>query len=155
MADKWIWLPKSIYPENRKRRFDALSGAPSDTYTVAEFKKNYSFEKKIKIIRLRFSGDTSFQLFCNGEIIATGPASVGGDFLGNGKAREWFYATETEYSPKSSKLEFFDVISQILRSMFARSPDADISIKCSISSTLRRSLDSPIRVPPPTPVPPR
>ena len=105
MADKWIWLPKIIYPENQKTRFDALSGGTSDTYAVAEFKRTYSFEKRIENVRLRFSGDTSFQLFCNGEIIATGPASVGGDFLCNGMAREWYYATETEYAPKSNKLE--------------------------------------------------
>lgn len=107
MFDKWIWLPKSIYPENQKTRFDALSGAPSDTYAVAEFKKSYSFEKIIKKVNLRFSGDTNFQLFCNGEIIATGPASVGGDFLCNGMARNWYYATETEYAPESSALNFF------------------------------------------------
>ena len=107
MADKWIWLPKIIYPENQKTKFDALSGGTFDTYAVAEFKRTYSFEKRIENVRLRFSGDTSFQLFCNGEIIATGPASVGGDFLCNGMAREWYYATETEYAPKSNKLEFF------------------------------------------------
>ena len=107
MKDNWIWLPKEIYPENQKTRFDALSGASADTYTVAEFKKLYEFEKSIKTFKIRVSGDTAVQLFCNGELIATGPAVVGGDFLGNGKAREWYYATETECVTKCGKLDFF------------------------------------------------
>ena len=107
MKDNWIWLPKSIYPENQNTRFDALSGAPNNTYAVAEFKRIYEFEKIIKTVKIRFSGDTAVQLFCNGQFVATGPAVVGGDFLGNGKAREWYYATETEYVTEGATLDFF------------------------------------------------
>lgn len=107
MADKWIWLPVSVYPDNQTTRYDAFSGNGEDTFTVAEFTKTYDFGKKIENVRLRFSADTEFQLFCNDEIIATGPAVVGGDFLGNGKPREWYYATETEYSTDKQTLSFF------------------------------------------------
>ena len=107
MSDPWIWLPYGKYPDNQKTRFDALSSAPDDSYCVAEFSRTYNFDKDIDCVKLRFSADTQFQLFCNGEIIATGPAVVGGDFLGNGKAREWYYATVTEYKTEKKTLDFF------------------------------------------------
>lgn len=107
MKDNWIWLPESIYPENQQTRFDALSGVPANTCTVADFKRTYEFEKSIKTVKIRVSGDTVFRLYCNGTLIATGPAVVGGDFLGNGVARKWYYATETECETKEKKLDFF------------------------------------------------
>lgn len=107
MTDKWIWLPCSAYPDNQTTRFDAFTSSPDGIYTVAEFSRKYEFSKKITSVKLRFSGDTEYQLFCNDEIIATGPAVVGGDFLGNGKAREWYYATETEYFTDKASLDFF------------------------------------------------
>ena len=107
MSDPWIWLPYEKYPDNQKTRFDALSSAPDDSYCVAEFSRTYNFDKDIDCVKLRFSADTQFQLFCNGEIIATGPAVVGGDFLGNGKARDWYYATVTQYKTEKKTLDFF------------------------------------------------
>ncbi|MBR6709583.1 MAG: hypothetical protein IKL84_07890, partial [Clostridia bacterium] len=107
MRDNWIWLPKSSYPDNQTTHFDALSRVPPTTYTVAEFQKKYEFDREIASVNLRFSADTDVQLYCNGEILATGPATVGGDFLGNGRPRQWYYATEMEYAPKSNCLDFF------------------------------------------------
>ena len=107
MKDTWIWLPKEKYPKNQTTRYNMLNGMPAENYTVAEFKREYLFRKTIKSVQLRVSGDTSFQLFCNEEIIATGPASVGGDFLNNDQAREWFYATEFDITPNGNTLSFF------------------------------------------------
>ena len=56
---------------------------------------------------MRFSADTVFQLFCNDGIIATGPACVGGDFLGNKTARDNFYSFETTTYPDTTELAFF------------------------------------------------
>ena len=47
------------------------------------------------------------QIFCNGRLIATGPSVVGGDFLGNGKPREWYYANELSFSEDQDFLDFF------------------------------------------------
>ncbi|MBQ4268925.1 MAG: hypothetical protein IJB97_04680 [Clostridia bacterium] len=105
--DKWIWLPKNLYPNAQSTRFDVFSGASRDIYTVAEFQRVYRYDKKIERVKLRFSGDTAVQLFCNGEIVATGPAAVGGDFIANGKARDWYYAFEMEHEPKTNALDFF------------------------------------------------
>ncbi len=108
MKDTWIWLPKNAYPNNQITKFDALSDTSNDTYTVAEFKKTYSFDQPISSVSVRFSADTEVQLFCNGNVIATGPCAVGGDFLGNGVAREWYYdAGITEFLVNANSIDFF------------------------------------------------
>ena len=48
MKDTWIWLPKEKYHLNQTTRYNTLGGAPEENYTVAEFKRSYIFEKKIK-----------------------------------------------------------------------------------------------------------
>ncbi len=103
----WIWLPKTIYPNNQYTKFDGLEDRVTDSFTVAEFKKECAFERNISNVKLRFSADTEVQLFCNGKIIATGPSAVGGDFLGNGKAREWYYENEVEITEIGNELTFF------------------------------------------------
>ena len=82
MKATWIWLPKYFYPKNQITKFDALSDKSNDTYVVAEFKKEYLFDKPINRVSVHFSADTEVQLFCNGKILATGPCAVGGDFFG-------------------------------------------------------------------------
>jgi len=124
--DPWIWLPIKEYPKTQHTKFDFfgedvyenscdvaefqksfLLHNSDDSYAVAEFRKTYSFNKKIVSVSIRFSGDTEVQLFCNGDMIATGPSAVGGDFLSNGKSREWYYANQTEYVTTRKSLDFF------------------------------------------------
>ena len=107
MKETWIWFPKSFYPNNQITKFDALSDNSNETYVVAEFKKEYLFDKPINRVSVHFSADTEVQLFCNGKILATGPCAVGGDFLGNGKAREWYYMSETEFFPNGNRIDLF------------------------------------------------
>lgn len=98
-TEQWIWLPEASYPNEQTTVYSGFSKANATHYTVAEFKKTYAFSKKIRQAELRFSGDTVFQLFCNGKIVATGPACVGGDFLGNETLREPFYSFDvTRYA---------------------------------------------------------
>ncbi|MBQ8575276.1 MAG: hypothetical protein IJ447_04410 [Clostridia bacterium] len=105
--ENWIWLPKEKYGNEQTTVYSGFFKKDANNYTVAEFLKEYTFSVKIKRAELRFSGDTAFQLFCNNWIIATGPACVGGDFLGNETPRENFYAFETTIYPDSEKLNFF------------------------------------------------
>lgn len=105
--EKWIWLPAEQYPDSQTTIYHPFDEHTSGNYTVAEFIKDYKFEKKICSAKLRFSGDTEFQLFCNGEFLTAGPVSVGGDFLGNEKPRPNFYASELEILPNSFCLNFF------------------------------------------------
>ena len=107
MKDNWIWLPKSIYPQKQSTIYDAMSGGTWESYAVVDFKRKYIFDKNVKRVALLFSGDTAFRLYCNGEFIATGPASVGGDFLRNGEPRSRHYAYETEYTAEKNELDFF------------------------------------------------
>ena len=103
----WIWLPEKEYPKHQRTKFDAISDQSTDTYVVAEFKKDYAFGKEISSVEMCFSADTEIQLFCNDRLIATGPAVVGGDFLGNGQPRQWYYASETTFAQAGERLNFF------------------------------------------------
>lgn len=105
LREQWIWLPNDIYPSNQTTKYSGFNKG-KDSYCVAEFKKKYSFEKKVVSARLRFSADTTFQLFCNDRFIASGPPYAGGDFLGNDKPLGTYYAMETDIHPDSKELDF-------------------------------------------------
>lgn len=107
ICENWIWLPTDKYPDRQTCCYSDLESDKSGLFTVAEFKKDYSFEKKIKSAKLRFSADTALQLYVNGEICATGPVSPGGDFLSNDKPRSNFYSSEKVIEPDTDVLEFF------------------------------------------------
>ena len=107
---KWIWLPKAKYPDNQTARLNALSGQPVSGYTVCDIKRSYTFSERVVKAVIRFSGDTAVRLYINGEIIGTGPASVGGDFIGNERVRDNFYYYETEVFPNCEELEFFATV---------------------------------------------
>jgi len=107
LPTKWIWLNHEKYPESQTTVYSGFENKNGGNYTVAEFEKTYTFEKNISKIELIFSGDTEFQLYCNGEIIATGPAYSGGDFLGNDSQRSDFYKMQTEISPNTDTVCFF------------------------------------------------
>lgn len=106
-TEQWIWLPKEQYPKEQNTVFSGFYRNQADNYTVAEFDKQYVFDKTVVKAELRFSADTAFQLYCNGSILATGPACVGGDFIGNETVREPFYAFQMCIEPHCEKLHFF------------------------------------------------
>lgn len=110
--EKWIWLPCDRYPESQVTIFhhDAVPPAERDGkghYTVAEFTKSYHFDKKVTSARLRFSGDTEFDLYLNSGLVATGPVNIGGDFLFNHLCRHQHYATVLTVYPDSNVLDFY------------------------------------------------
>ncbi|MBO5360049.1 MAG: hypothetical protein J6B25_04310 [Clostridia bacterium] len=107
ICENWIWLPTDKYPDRQTCCYSDLESDKSGLFTVAEFKRNYSFGKKIKSAKLRFSADTALQLYVNGEICATGPASPGGDFLSNDKPRSNFYSSEKVIEPDTDVIGFF------------------------------------------------
>lgn len=107
LPEIWIWLDKEIYPDKQNTRLSGLLNDTEYNYAVAEFKKSYTYKKKIKQINLRFSGDTAFEIYLNEEIIATAPVPVGGDFLGNEKPRGQHYASELTVYPDTAEIDFF------------------------------------------------
>ena len=107
-AEKWIWLDEKKYPEYQTTIYSGcLPNKEDGNYTVAEFMKEYSFESEVVEAELRFSGDTEFQMFLNGEFLATGPINVGGDFLFNESPRSKHYSSELRVCPNSNKLNLF------------------------------------------------
>lgn len=102
-TEKWIWLPAEHWPDRQRCAF---SSGGSDTFTVAEFAREYAFGCDVAEGVLRVSGDTEFRLYLNGEILLTGPANVGGDFLFGDEPRSKHYATELTVRPNSGVLSF-------------------------------------------------
>ncbi len=109
LPEKWIWLDNEKYPDSQTTVYSGFSKQKDalGNYTVAEFKNKYSFNGKVKSCFLRFSADTEFILYLNGEAIATGPVSVGGDFMYNDSPRPTHYATTLTVQPESNTLDFF------------------------------------------------
>ena len=106
-TERWIWLPLDNYPNNQTTAFSCGGDPVKYNYTVAEFKKVYTFEKKIRKATIRFSGDTALHLFVNGELVATGPVAVGGDFLECHRSRDLWYASTLDVTPDSNVLDLF------------------------------------------------
>lgn len=99
--EQWIWLPAAQYPHNQTTPYSERDHIhPEDNYTVALFSRAYCFSRPIARVHLRFSGDTSFALFCNDQHIANGPVLPGGDFLEqyNASPLPQYYATEMTLS---------------------------------------------------------
>lgn len=96
--EQWIWLPEEKYPERQLSAYSPMSGKSPDEgiFTVAECRRTYSYAKPVSSVKLRFSGDSAVKLWLGDKFAASGPAGVGGDFLGNDKARPQYYAYELE-----------------------------------------------------------
>ncbi|MBQ8210336.1 MAG: hypothetical protein IJZ35_07135 [Clostridia bacterium] len=103
----WIWLDDKIYRNEQNTHYSGLLPQFNYNYAVAEFRKSYVFNKIAESVSLVFSGDTAFELYLNGEIIATGPSPVGGDFLGNEKPRSKHYSNAITVHPHSKTLDFY------------------------------------------------
>ncbi len=107
-TENWIWLPSDKYGNEPHNIYSSLdNGDKKSEFIVAEFLGNYEFSSKVVSASLRFSGDCIFQLYCNDKFIATGPACVGGDFIGNETCRDNFYASTMVIEPDSACLQFF------------------------------------------------
>ena len=106
-TEQWIWLPRDQYPDDQTTILSGLARRGNSHYAVAEFRKTLSFNQKVIRADIRFSADSALQLYCNGGIVATGPAAVGGDFIGNDRPRENYYAFETTLFPNAEELNFF------------------------------------------------
>ena len=46
-SEKWIWLPKSSYPDSQTTVYSGFEEASGNEYCVAEFKRSYFFDKNI------------------------------------------------------------------------------------------------------------
>lgn len=107
-VEKWIWVDPEKYPDKQKTRpSGCMQFLPDEKYAVAEFKRKYEFDTEIKSVKLRFSGDTAFDLFANEQFIATGPIYVGGDFLLNEFPRPSHYASSATIFPNSNSVDFY------------------------------------------------
>ena len=123
--EKWIWLPHEQYPTHQTTCQNISDAA--DTYAVCQIKKTFSAGKAIREMHVRFSADTAFVLYLNGAHLATGPSSIGGDFLFNERVYPQQYATELHLTQDDSAAfsdgtaEFFAVVKMQPTRMFEMS----------------------------------
>ena len=106
-TEQWIWLPEERYPYHQTTVISGFHERSEHAFTVAEFVKKYKLSKKIVRAELRFCADTAYRLTCNGSLVATGPACVGGDFIGNETVRGNYYYSEAVIFPETDTLDFF------------------------------------------------
>ena len=61
-VEQWIWLPKEAYPDFQTNCYslEVPGSKEFKEYAVAEFTKEYRFEKPVESVKLRFSGDAEF-----------------------------------------------------------------------------------------------
>ncbi len=78
---KFIWLDKERYPR--------FQGSPVSVFAadrkrylfgVAAFRKEFTFDKKIRQVEIEIFGDTRYYLWINDRYAGTGPCPPGGDF---------------------------------------------------------------------------
>ena len=64
LCEKWIWLDEVRYKDYRNTVYSGFSDKKEEcgNYAVAEFFKEYKFEKEVDKINLFVSGDTEFCL---------------------------------------------------------------------------------------------
>ncbi len=106
LPKRWIWLPRAQFPDSQTTKISAFLDGDF-RQVISEFKREYSFARKVIRARVRVSGDTYFELYLNGHLVCTGPACVGGDFISNERVRPNFYSWELELTPDADKLDFF------------------------------------------------
>ena len=114
--EKWIWLPKDKYPTHQTTLL-TISGA-AETYALCHIKKCFNTKKPIREMHVRFSADTQFVVYLNGAHLATGPSSVGGDFLFNDRVYPQQYATELHLTAKDD-VGYADALSKGVADFFA------------------------------------
>lgn len=98
--EKWIWLPKDKYPTHQTTNL--IISDKQETYAVCHLKKCFCAKKAIREMHVRFSADTQFLVYLNGKHLATGPSSIGGDFLFNDRVYPQQYATELHLTAEDS-----------------------------------------------------
>lgn len=112
LCEKWIWLDEVRYKDYRNTVYSGFSDKKEEcgNYAVAEFFKEYKFEKEVDKINLFVSGDTEFCLYINGKAAITGPIPVGGDFLFNDEARPSHYASTLSADIGGKTAAFFATV---------------------------------------------
>ena len=102
---KWIWLPAERYPENQTCELSFTRDTGSKSFCVAQFRRDYAFEKEISKVLLNTGGDTAFKLFLNGRHIENGPVCAGGDWIDIGKL-PFYYTQRYEVAESGKELRF-------------------------------------------------
>lgn len=102
---KCIWLNKEKYRRYINSYQTMFSDKKGFEFCIAEFKRNYSFEKKILKINVTVCADTKYELNINGKTAGKGPIYRGGDY-GYKKSLPYIYSDVYEIEINDKKLSF-------------------------------------------------
>lgn len=104
--ENWIWLDADKYPREQKTYNTYFSEKDGFCYCVAEFKRTFTWTKQIEKVIIRASGDTSFRLSINGELIGEGPIKEVNDFFEKTVHGDR-YANSYTVFPSGKQLDFY------------------------------------------------
>ena len=111
----WIWLDENLYPKFQKNYNTIMwpdEMKSEMNYCVAEFEKEYKYDRKIKSVKFRISADSAYMLFINNNFTGIGPAAAGGDFLCVEKAPK-HYADVYELNFDSEDTNKIDITAKV------------------------------------------
>lgn len=104
-----IWLNKEKYPQYQKSYQTLFCDKTKYNFCVAEFKKNYTFEKNISKIKTTVCADTKYELNINGDFVGSGPVYRGGDY-GFKSAPSYTYSDFYELPVTGTTLNFYAAV---------------------------------------------
>lgn len=107
---KWIWLDKSIYPNDQTSEITYFDPQrEKNPFVTAEFKLEKHYEKTAVKAEVSVSADVTFRLFMNGNYVGNGPACAGGDYGSTTPMPKHYYNTYT-VSLDSETVEFYVLV---------------------------------------------
>lgn len=104
-----IWLNKEKYPQYQSSYQTVFCDKTGFDFCVAEFSKDYVFEKSISKISLTVCADTKYELKINGGIIGSGPIYRGGDY-GSTVTLPYTYSDSYEIAASGNEINIYSEV---------------------------------------------
>ena len=104
---KWIWLSDDKFSNYQETVHTCyVNEDVPRNYCMAEFKREYIFEKKIVNVELEVCADTNYLLWLNSTYIGRGAICPGGDYGFTG-TMPYAYSNYYTFNPDSCSLSVF------------------------------------------------
>lgn len=101
-----IWLNKEQYPHEQTSFQTTFCDKSNYKFCIAEFKKDFTFEKNISEISVTICADTKYEVQINGTRTGGGPVYRGGDY-GFRTAPSYTYSDTYRLPINGNKLDFY------------------------------------------------
>jgi hypothetical protein len=88
---QWIWLDNKHFPQYQNSRPTCFCSNDNYQYAVAAFRKTVHLDSQPKKVHVCVTADSKYRLYVNGQMVARGPAEMGGDYDNKLAPNWWFY----------------------------------------------------------------